>query len=131
MGTFSFMTSDTKKSVSSVDSDRGALPCKMILPDGMEYIETEYEGYGMFHDEDFFVHVAILNGGDPKCLDDDDLFDDAREDGIQIYFAAEDNNFNTKAIILPKIVSIDFSGKYDDVPDSPSCPHQGFFYDNP
>jgi hypothetical protein len=119
---FSWITSDTKRSI-LVD---GTVPVKMISPDGREFEERNYEGYGVFGGVDFYSLVAELNG---KGTD--------RIDGINLVFNSIGGNPNGVAklaadngVVLPKLVSIDFRGDYEDVPHTESCPNQGFFDDD-
>lgn len=117
MGFFSWKTSDTDKSVSNIYSNRGALPCKMLAPDGRIWEELNYEGYGEFGDKDFYELLAELNG-----LDSD------RDKGINLVYKDNPTGDNTQGVVYPRIVSINFIGEYRDVPNSETCPDQGFFY---
>ena len=130
MGFCSWKTSDTNESLSNCYSDRGALPVKMLLPDGTVIIEKDYGGYGDFGQDcvDFYEMVHVLTEG---------LFygDGDREQGIKIWFAnyygGEYDGYKLeKKMIAPKIVSINCTQSYDELPDSPDCEHQGFFYDD-
>jgi hypothetical protein len=68
MGFFSFITSDTNKSISNSFSNRGALPVHMITEDGQVFTEDDYEGYGVFGGKDIYELIAELN---ELCLDGD------------------------------------------------------------
>ena len=69
MGFFSWKTCDTRRSISNAYSDRGALPCKVLIP--LEYqsefnnqkfiFEDCYEGYGTFGGYDIYDLIAKWN----------------------------------------------------------------------
>lgn len=124
MGFFSWMTSDTNKSVSNMFSNRGALPVCVLCPDGGKIIEENYEGYGVFGGYDIFVLLAKWNKPE-SCKDiegnwiDEDLI---RHLGIDINYSGE--------VKYPIKIVEDSSLGYDDVGASESCPEQGFFYDD-
>ena len=53
--------------------------------------------------------------------------------GINIWFANEyggkyQDFVLDRPMIAPKLVSIDYKGDYDSVPNSKDCPDQGFFF---
>tara|TARA_R100001163_G_C5029710_1_gene170271 strand:- start:269 stop:673 length:405 start_codon:yes stop_codon:yes gene_type:complete len=129
MGFFSWKLSDTNESLRNRHTEQGATPCKMLLPNGDVIEELQYDGYGTFgKDElDFYQLVHELTEG---------LFfgDGDRQAGINIWFANEyggkyQDFVLDKPMIAPKLVSIDYKGDYDSVPDSKDCEHQGYFYD--
>lgn len=62
MGFFSWLTSDTERSISNNYSVRETFPVYMITEDGQVFYEEEYEGYGVFEGKDIFVLAAELNG---------------------------------------------------------------------
>ena len=63
MGFFSWITSDTKRSIPNVyQHTHPTFPVHMITEDGRVFTETEYEGYGVFGGKDFYVLAAELNG---------------------------------------------------------------------
>ena len=109
---FSWKTSDTNESVSNSFSCRGALPCKLLLPDGTVYIEEDYEGYGIFGGEDYYSLLAELNG----LAKDRDL-------GIDLEFGT-----NTSSLVFPKVVTLGCSRSYSELPKSKTCSRQGYFY---
>ena len=116
MGQFSWITSDTDRSVLC----DGSVKVKMLSPDGREFEETNYAGYGVFGGQDYFALVAELNGKT------------TREEGIDLLFNP-DGNPNGVAhladelgVKLPKIVSINATGSYDDYSPTESCPEQGW-----
>ncbi len=59
MGLFSWKTADTNESISNKFSDKGALPVKMIDDKNNVYIETDYEGYGVFGGVDFYLQKTL------------------------------------------------------------------------
>ena len=64
MGFFSFITSDTKKSIPNVHTNKRLVPVTMIDDEGNKYFEDQYEGYGVFGGKDFYALVDEMNGGD-------------------------------------------------------------------
>lgn len=62
MGVFSWITSDTNRSISCEGSDRPTFTVHMITRGGQVFTENNYEGYGEFGGKDIFVLVAELNG---------------------------------------------------------------------
>jgi len=62
MGFFSFLTSDTNKSVANHFSTRSTFPVHMITEDGQIFTENDYEGYGVFGGKDLYVLTAEMNG---------------------------------------------------------------------
>lgn len=62
MGFFSWMTSDTQRSIPSSYSTRNTFPVYMITRDGQIFEELQYEGYGEFGGKDIYVLAAEMNG---------------------------------------------------------------------
>jgi len=62
MGFFSWLTSDTKKSIANHFSTRSTFPVYMITEDGRIFFEKDYEGYGVFGGKDIHVLSAEMNG---------------------------------------------------------------------
>lgn len=62
MGFFSWITSDTNKSIPSHYSNRKTFKVHMITEDGRVFTEDNYEGYGEFGGKDFYALAAELNG---------------------------------------------------------------------
>ena len=60
MGFFSWKTSDTNRSISNVHSGRGTFKVTMLMPYGEKYVESDYEGYGIFGGMDFYDAVYEL-----------------------------------------------------------------------
>lgn len=126
MGFFSWITSDTGRSISNRYSIRGTFPVYLLCPDGTSLKETDYEGYGCFGGRDAYALVARWNCPE-KCKDSDGnwLSDvDCRYIGINIACYDEDN---AKLEYPLKFVE-DNRLKYEDVKPSESCPDQGYYY---
>lgn len=111
MGFFSWMTADTNESISNKYSERGALNVKMIDDKNNVYIETDYEGYGVFGGVDFFDLLLQMNEikGD-------------REEGIELYYE------QSTTIKKPKIVSLSCEKTWEELEDNEDCEYQGYFY---
>tara|TARA_R110000751_G_scaffold7210_4_gene29824 strand:- start:2380 stop:2844 length:465 start_codon:yes stop_codon:yes gene_type:complete len=63
MGFFSWITSDTQKSIPNVHSNKPMVSVTMIDHHGNKYFEDLYEGYGEFGGKDFYTLVDEMNGG--------------------------------------------------------------------
>ena len=74
MGQFSWLTQDTRKSISSTT------PFEVTMTDnkGNKWTEKNYEGYGEFNGKDFYSLLSEMNGGDGN-----------RDHGIKLYFGDE------------------------------------------
>ncbi|HAI19366.1 MAG TPA: hypothetical protein DCM10_15840 [Xanthomarina gelatinilytica] len=125
MGFFSWRTSDTNESVSNCHSSRGALPIKVLLPDGSQVIDRDYGGYGEFFDGDTYLDFYELVH---ELTEDLHYGEGDREQGIKIWFDWY-NGKSKRKMIAPKIVTIDCQIPYDELPDSKDCEYQGFFYE--
>lgn len=118
MGFFSWITSDTQKPVRNRHTPEGATPCKMIAPDGREWIEENYEGYGVFGGQDYHELLTELNAPYEK-----EVIEWGKRDlGIELDFSGD------KTLIIPKIVSRYCRKKWDELPDSRIAPCQGYFW---
>ena len=63
MGFFSWITSDTQKSITNVHtSKRRTFPVFMVTQDGKVWREDNYMGYGEFGGKDIYTLIAELNG---------------------------------------------------------------------
>lgn len=111
-GFYSWLTADNDVSISNKHSKYGALPVKMIDNKGNEYIEKAYEGYGVFGGKDYYDLMAEMNGM-------------TREELNQGNYSYDDSR-----LIKPKIVSIDCTKSYNELPDNKNCPSQGYFYES-
>ena len=63
MGFFSWLKSDDGEPVRNQFTDDGPTPVKMIDDKGNEWLELNYEGYGVFGGMDFYELVEQMNGG--------------------------------------------------------------------
>jgi hypothetical protein len=70
MGFFSFITSDTGKSIANVHSTRKTITVHLITRNGQIFTEESYGGYGNFGSIDIFVLIGKLNG---YTGEDDDI----------------------------------------------------------
>lgn len=111
MGFFSWKTADTNESISNGFSSRGAFPCKMIDDKGNEWVEKNYEGYGVFGNKDFYELLAEMNDlGSSRSL------------GIDLAFSEKEK------ILFPKLTTLKCSKKWKDLDNSVACEFQGYFY---
>lgn len=62
MGFFSWLTSDTNKSIANNWSTRDTFPVHMVTEDGQIFTENNYDGYGVFGGKDMYVLIAEMNG---------------------------------------------------------------------
>ena len=62
MGFFSWLTSDTNKSIANNWSTRSTFPVHMVTEDGQIFTENNYDGYGEFGGKDMYVLIAEMNG---------------------------------------------------------------------
>ena len=116
MGFFSWKLADKpEQTIFNQHCDQGPTPCIMLLPDGTQYLELEYDGYGDFGGHDFYSEVSLLNGGDGDRMHGIDL--------MQV------NKFECAppGIKAPKLVSVECSRPYADLPNNKTCPTQGYF----
>ena len=114
MGQFSWITSDTQRSVSNITP----FPVYVLCPDGEIIEETDYEGYGIFGGRDIYQLVAEWNCPE-KCNGD---VDHDRRIGISIACYDEDN----AGLEFPIKIVEDVNLLYGDVKPSPGCPNQGW-----
>lgn len=119
MGFFSFITQDTNKSIPNKHSNRKTFPVKMIDNKGNEYVEENYDGYGVFGGKDYFELVAEMNGYTEE--------DDKRSIGI-CFDALYPEYTLPENPIFPMIVTLDYKDGWKDLGYPEDCPQQGFFY---
>tara|TARA_R110000868_G_scaffold237567_1_gene492164 strand:- start:140 stop:670 length:531 start_codon:yes stop_codon:yes gene_type:complete len=83
MGFFSFITSDTNKSIANAYSKRKTFKVHLITRDRQIFPESNYNGYGNFNCKDIYVLIGDLNGitGDQEEIRDK-VFDDLLNGGI-------------------------------------------------
>ena len=111
MGQFSWITSDTRKSICNVEGHRETV--FMTDNKGNQWQEDEYEGYGVFGGKDYYVLLAEMNDI-PRDGMDDDMY---RSAGIDLFFGE-------KAFISPSLNSSK-SAKWKNTHNE-SCPDQGW-----
>ena len=82
---------------------------KMIDDKNNVYIETDYEGYGVFGGVDFYPLLDKMNGGT----------------GDRVTGVGKEFGFGIKR---PKIVSIICEKRWEELEDNVDCEYQGYFY---
>ena len=90
MGIYSFVTSDTKKSIpvdaSNPNNPHEPFAVHMISPDGTVWKEDKYEGYGKFGGKDIHALIAELNWPG-ECLDPNAVgLESANESNRKVFF---------------------------------------------
>ena len=120
MGFFSWMTQDTKRSISNNYSVLRPFTVYMIDDNGNQFREDNYNGYGEFGGKDFYQLVAEMNMVDPALH--------TRDVGISLEFSPEEVVGERKqaGVIFPTLVEKLNVGWLNSQPAS--CPDQGFFY---
>lgn len=121
MATFmSWTLADTQEPIMNKYSGAEVVAVKMLDNHGNEYIEMDYEGYGIFGGKDYYVLLAEMNG-----------FGSDREKGLELgdpLFEDWDN------YIYPKFVALECSLTFDELERmnmiSVSDVNQGYFSDN-
>lgn len=124
MGFFSWMTSDTNRSISNKYSNRGAFPVYVLCPDGSKIKESDYEGYGAFGGKDIYALLAKWNHEDMGLsIEKVDSMPDIelRKLGIDLQFGGKEIKYPIKIVEDPEL-------NYEDVDVSEDCPYQGYFH---
>lgn len=119
MGLFSWITADTNRSIACSGSSRRTFTVHMTAPDGRQWREDNYEGYGEFGGKDIYELIAELNG------------EVDREDGISMVFENNPSgDFDTTEgnLILPTLTEAKDNPFAFGLPKN--CPDQGFFYND-
>lgn len=112
MGFFSWITQDTKKSISNSSSIRGTFPVYMVNPlTGETFREDNYEGYGEFNGKDFYELLAEINGTS------------GRNEGIDLAYS------NQEDIMFPILVEDKENWKMYIGSKPEDCEYQGYFYE--
>tara|TARA_R100001163_G_C5065334_1_gene203246 strand:- start:2528 stop:2902 length:375 start_codon:yes stop_codon:yes gene_type:complete len=109
MGFFSWITQDTGRSIANAYS--GLETFKVIMTDdkGNQFVEEDYEGYGVFGGKDYYELLSEMNEGSGDRTEGIHLAHDKEKDGVKHPSLSED-------------------GKYrEGQPES--CPDQGYFYE--
>lgn len=128
MGFFSWMASDTGKSIANHYSNRPTFTVHMITEDGRVFTEPNYEGYGVFGGKDFYALAAELNG---FTAEDDDktrhlFFDKIWKRGVRkgdkvLTYRDDFENYESKVQVegigevTPNQLVKDFGWEYWDV----------------
>jgi hypothetical protein len=119
MGFFSFKTTDTNRSINNAHSGIPTFKVVVVDDNGNEYVEHNYNGYGIFGGIDIFILIAEMNGylfNDDN--DPDQEYETLRNLGIQLYYEEPE-------AIHPNIYEV--PQEWANVPLD-SCEAQGFFY---
>lgn len=127
MGFFSFLTADTNESIANVQSGHpnSKRPVYMLQPNGQEPICCcQYQGYTVFGGVDAFAWLAKMNIDTADSLDLYEDSDELRGWGIALRYHTPNK------IKYPLKFSFDKNAVYEDLPESKSCPHQGFFFES-
>jgi hypothetical protein len=109
MGFFSWITQDTKTSISNNHSKRGTFPVIMMDDKGNKWTEINYGGYGEFDNKDFYELLAEMNGLS------------TRDEGLELAFSG--GSYKS-----PNLVESADWVWVDATPEN--CPDQGYFYDD-
>lgn len=127
MGMFSWIKSDSQEPVYATGQRDKFLDTtgKMLDDKGNEWIEYEYEGYGVFGGKDYFILLAEMNGMNQKDHSDNDL----RQLGIELAFSTDELGENSEGVKYPKIVEIHCKKNWEDLPNNQQDPNQGWFFD--
>lgn len=120
MGFFSWITSDTHKSISNNYSSRGALPVYLYCPDGTKIYEPDYKGYGDFGGHDAYALLAKWNKPELCCGDEN------KDRNIGISIGWYDKQMASLKYPLKFAESDKFT--YEELEPAVSCPEQGYFY---
>ena len=124
MGFFSWKTQDTNRSISNSFSKRGAFTVFMVNPITKEsYKEDDYEGYGVFGGKDYYELLAEMNGAKTKN-------NKLREAGIDMAYPANPKKPKKKLVYPVLVEKLENANKFDGSEEAPSCPYQGYFYND-
>lgn len=121
MGFFSFMTTDTNKSIPNIWSNRRPFTVHMVDDKGNVWTEDNYDGYGKFGGKDYYILVAEMNG----FIDESD--EEKRTLGIEMFCdVTSRENMKSDHRIFPSLLSEDNNFWWDTLPQD--CEFQGYFY---
>ena len=121
MGMFSWHTNDTDRSIANQYSCRDTFTVHMIDDKGNRYIESDYEGYGIFGGKDYYELLGEMNYPEAKEIGTDP--DKLRTMGIDLQCKRADDD-NVK---WPNLVEDPDREWQNEEP--PNCPYQGYFYE--
>ena len=110
MGFFSWNTQDTHRSIANAYSELPTFRVVMTDNQGNQFVEENYEGYGVFGGKDYYELLSEMNGGDGDRSHGIDLaFDESKQGRVKYPSLSEDGTYR------------------DGEPER--CKYQGFFYD--
>lgn len=107
MGFFSWITQDTDRSISNCFSGAGTFRVIMQDDKGNQYVEDNYEGYGVFGGKDYFELMDKMNGGTGD-----------RSRAIGLFYSGEEG------VKFPSLT--EHGGYLNEKPQD--CEYQGYFY---
>ena len=128
MGFFSWKTMDTNKSIPNIYSNRQPFKVVMLDDKGNQWVETEYDGYGVFGGKDYYELLAEMNGV-TSTLQGEEYTNEVRSKGIDIAFKDNPNGDGTIGVKYPNLVEKPENWVYDET-GGESCEFQGYFYDD-
>ena len=114
MGFFSWRTQDSDRSIANRYSNRQSFRVIMTDNKGNQYVEDDYEGYGVFGGKDYYELLAEMNG-----LGSD------RSKGITLAFSKSSDGVS-EGVIYPSLTEC---GTYYNGVSPENCEFQGYFYD--
>ena len=114
MGYFSWKTQDTDRSISNSASCYGTFRCVMTDNEGHQWVEENYEGFGVFGGKDYYELLAEMNGKE------------TREEGLELAFSKSPDGIS-EGVLYP---SLSENGDYFGGVSPEPCEFQGFFYDD-
>ena len=140
MGMFSWITSDTNRSIPNMASDRPPIPVWMLLPSGKRAVfEPRYAGYGDFGGCDFFFETAAATLGLRAIKGVD--YERVRVWGVELNYLESEDDRKAMLARRPELAwwllhhkhsdvrrprLVESRCAYSSVPDSKYCPDQGF-----
>jgi hypothetical protein len=110
MGFFSWKTQDTNRSIANIETGKHFT---VIMSDdkGNQWVEPEYQGYGVFGGKDYYELFSEMNN-----------LEGGRSLAIQIALSTEGYKYNYP--------SLSERGDYYNGQAPDDCEFQGFFYDD-
>ena len=119
MGFFSFKTNDTNRTIwNKYSKARRTFPVHMVDHLGNQWVENDYEGYGVFGGKDFYELLAEMNGLRPNDSPPEDYAESMRDLGIDLWYSG--NPF-----ISPQLTQKPRKKSTGRPPKD--CPNQGYF----
>lgn len=118
MGFFSFKTNDTRRSIWNKYSDRKTFRVYMTDHLGNQWVEDDYDGYGVFGGKDFYELLAEMNDLRSKDSPPEDHAESMRSLGIDLWYSG-------KPFISPQLTQKPRKKSTGRPPKD--CPNQGYF----